>query len=61
MHHNDLNCGEIVDKFCYIPKSFCYIKKRMGAMLANLGLLFRIWAEMKSNGHNSTTNGFCDP
>ena len=43
MHHNDLKCGEIVDNFCYIPKSFnfCSIKKRMGggAMLANFGPL----------------------
>ena len=61
MHHNDLKCGEIVDNFCYIPKSFCSIKKRMGAMLANFGLFFRIWSKMKSNGHNSTRNGFGDP
>ena len=39
MHHNDLKCGEIVDNFCYIPKSSCSIKKRMGAMLANFGPL----------------------
>ena len=30
MHHNDLKCGEIVDNFCYIPKSFCSIKNRIG-------------------------------
>ena len=30
MHHNDLKCWEIVDNLCYIPKSFCSIKKRMG-------------------------------
>ena len=30
MHHNDLKCGEVVDNFCYIPKSFCSIKKRIG-------------------------------
>ena len=30
MHHNDLKCGEIDDNFCYIPKSFCSIKKWMG-------------------------------
>ena len=36
MHHNDLKCGKIVDNF-YIPKSFCSIKKKMGAMLANVG------------------------
>ena len=30
MHPNDLKCGEIVDNFCYIPKSFCSIKNRMG-------------------------------
>ena len=39
MHHNDLKCGEIVDNFCYIPKSFCSFKNRMGggggAMLAS--------------------------
>ena len=26
-----------------------------------LGLLFRIWTKMKSNGHHSTRNGFCNP
>ena len=26
MHHNDLKYGEIVVDFCYIPKSFCYMK-----------------------------------
>ena len=26
-----------------------------------LGLMFRIWAEMKSNGHFITINGFYDP
>ena len=31
-----------------------------GAVLLVLGLLFRIWAELKSNGHNSTRNGFYD-
>ena len=63
MHHNDLKCGTFfVYNFCYIPKSFCSIKKRMGGQCwLILGLLFRIWAEMKSNGHNSTRNGFCDP
>ena len=62
MNHNDLKCGEIVDNFYYISKSFCSIKKRMeGQCWLILGLLFRIWAEMKSNGHNNTRNGFCDP
>ena len=39
MHHNDLKCEEIVDNFCYIPKSFCSIKNRIGggAMLASFG------------------------
>ena len=44
MNHNDLKCGEIVDNFCYIPKSFCSIKKRMGAMLANF------WASCSEYG-----------
>ena len=63
MHHNDLKCGEIVDNFCNIPKSFCSIRKGWGGGQCWLifGLLLRIWAEMKSNGHNSTKNGFCDP
>ena len=47
MHHNDLKCGEIDDNFCYIPKSFCSIKNRIGGggqCWLVLGLLFRIWA-----------------
>ena len=60
MHHNDLKCGEIVDNFFYIQKSLFYLEEDGGCWLI-LGLLFRIWAEMKSNGHNSTRNGFCDP
>ena len=39
MHHNDLKCGEIVDNFFYIPKSFCSIKTGLGAMLASFGPL----------------------
>ena len=41
MHHNNLKCGEIVDNFCYIPKSYCSIKNRIGggAMLASFGPL----------------------
>ena len=39
MHHNDLKCEEIVDNFCYIPKSFCSIKNRIGRMLASFGPL----------------------
>ena len=60
MHNNDLKCGEIVDNFCYIPKSFCSIKNRRGQCWLVLGLLFRISAGLKSNGHNSTRNGFYD-
>ena len=63
MHHNDLKSGEIVDNFCYIPKSFCSIKNRIGEggqCWLVLSLLFRIWAELKSNGHNSTRNGLYD-
>ena len=49
MHHNDLKYGEIVDNFCYIPKSFCSIKTGLGGQCwLVLGLLFRIWAELKS-------------
>ena len=63
MHNNDLKCGEIVDNFCYISKSFRSIKTGLGGggqcWLVS-GLLFRIWAELKSNGHNSTRNGFYD-
>ena len=36
--HN-LKYGEIVDDFCYIPKSFCSMKEEWGLIL---GLLFRI-------------------
>ena len=40
MHHNDLKFGEIVDIFCYIPRSFCSIKKRIWeATLASFGHL----------------------
>ena len=39
MNHNNLKYGEIDDDFCYIPKSFCSMKKRGGLIL---GLLFRI-------------------
>ena len=65
MYHNDLKCGEIVDNFCYIPKLFCSIKTGLdggggGQCWLVLGLLFRIRAELKSNGHNSTRNGFYD-
>ena len=63
MHHNDLKCCEIVDNFCYMPKSFCSIKNRIGGggqCWLVLGLLFRIWPELKSNGHNSSRNGFYD-
>ena len=62
MHHNDLKCGEFVDNFCYIPKSFCSIKNRIGGgqCWLVLGLLFRIWVELVSSGHNSTRNGFYD-
>ena len=37
MHHNDLKCVEIVDNFCYIPKSFCSIQKRMEGGGGNVG------------------------
>ena len=44
MHHNDIKCGEIVDNFCYIPKSFCSNKKRIwgnvgyfGPLVQNMG------------------------
>ena len=64
MHHNDLKCREIVDNLCYIPKSFCSIKNRIGGGGGQcwlvLSLLFKIWAELKSNGHNNTRNGFYD-
>ena len=41
MHNNNLTCGEIVDNYCYIPKSFTSsIKNRMGgAMLVSFGPL----------------------
>ena len=62
MHHNNLKCREIVDDFCYIPKSFCSMEEDffLGGGL-NFGLLFRIWAIMKSYGHNITRNGSYDP
>ena len=64
MHHNNLKCKEIVDDFCYIRKSFCSMKEDYLGWGANFGPLFqnfRIWAEMKSNGHNITSNGFYYP
>ena len=44
MHHNDLKCGEIVDNFCYIPKSFCSIKTGWGG---NVGYF---WASCSEYG-----------
>ena len=41
MQHNDLKCWEIVDDFCYIPKTVCSMKEDLGEGLI-LGLLFRI-------------------
>ena len=66
MHCNYLKYGDIVD-FCYITKSFCSIKVFFlggGGVFRYrliLGLLFRIWAVMKSNGHNVTRNALYDP
>ena len=70
MHCNYLKYGDIVD-FCYITKSFCSIKVKFffsfffwgGGVRCRLilGLLFRIWAVMKSNGHYVTRNGLYDP
>ena len=40
MHHNNLKYGEIIDDFCYTPKSFCSMKEDGGGLI--LGLLFRI-------------------
>ena len=62
MHHNNPKYVEIVDDFCYIPKSFCSIKEDLGGV--NFGPLvqnFRMLDEMKSHGHNITRNGFYDP
>ena len=60
MHHNDLKCWEIVDDFYYIQKTVCSVKEDFGwGMWANCGPLvkkIRIWAVMKSNGHNITRN-----
>ena len=65
MHHNNLKYGEIVDDFCYIPKSFCSMMEDFffggGANFGPFVQNFRIWAEMKSYGHNITINGFHDP
>ena len=67
MHHNNLKYGEIVEYFCYIPKSFCFMKEDFffflggGANFWPLVQNFRIWAEMKSYGYNITRNGFYDP
>ena len=33
IHHNNLKYGEIVDDFCYIPKSFCSMKEDWGGAL----------------------------
>ena len=61
---NDQKCGEIVDDFFYIPKTFCSMKDDFWAMRAYFMPLvqnFRIWAEMKSNGHHITRNWFNVP
>ena len=45
MHHNNLKYGDIVDDFCYIPKSFCSMMEDfffLGGGGLILGLLFRI-------------------
>ena len=66
MHCNDLKYGDIVD-FCYITKSSCSMKVKLvfffweGAYFGPLVKKIRIWAVMKSNGHNITRNGFYDP
>ena len=56
MHHNNQKYGEIVDDFCYIPKSFCSIKEDWGWLI--LGLLFRITEY--GPRCNITRNGFYD-
>ena len=37
MHHNDLNCGEIVDDFWYIEKLSCSMKEDLGGGGFNVG------------------------
>ena len=70
MHCNDLKCGDIA-YFCYITKSFCFMKVKcfsffnffFGGVAYFWPLVqkIRVWAVMKSNGHNITRNGFYDP
>ena len=65
MHHKDLKCGEIVDHFCYIPKTVYSMNEDLGVgVSANFGPLvrnFRKWADMKSNGYSVTRNKYYDP
>ena len=63
MQHNGLKCGEIVDDFCYIPKTVCSMKEDLGVGFGLiLGLMFRISEYgIISHGYNITRNGFYDP
>ena len=64
---NDLiNCGAIVVDFCYSTMSFCFMKVFIffwggGHTFGPLVQKLRIWAEMKSNGRNTTRNKFYGP
>ena len=73
-HQNDLKCGDLVDLmwgccwFCCITVILLYEREFFfwggGAIWAYFGHLvqkIRIWALMKSNGHNINRNGLYDP
>ena len=65
MHQNDLKCGDLVD-FVASQSHFALWKWFFGrgviwAYFGHLVQKIRIWALMKSNGHNINRNGLYDP
>ena len=57
-----MGTGRNTADFGFIPKSFCSIKVTVfNGTRTHLGLLFRIMAKVKWNGHNISRTGFLDP
>ena len=67
MHQNDLKCGDLVELILMHHKVILlYESKILGggaiwAYFRHLVQKIRIWALMKSNGHNINRNGLYDP
>ena len=64
MHQNDLKCGDLVD-FVASQSHFALWKwillgGDLGLFWASCSEWIRIWALMKSNGHNINRNGLYD-